>query len=94
MLRQRDEVVPPKTLQNAVDVHGGQAELIGELELRERQPDRVILGQPNRLLPPHQLAEQIGDAPVRAAPSKRDDALAVDRLLLQRAPPERGANWG
>jgi hypothetical protein len=54
----------------------------------------VILGQPNRLLPPHQLAQQIGDAPACAAPSKRDDALAVDRLLLQRAPPQRGANSG
>ena len=63
MMRQRDEIVPPEALQDAVDVHGGQAERVGDFGLRQRQPDRVILGQPNRPLPPHQLAHQIGDTP-------------------------------
>jgi hypothetical protein len=59
MTRPSDEVVPPETLQDAVDVHGGQAERVGEFDLRQRQPDRVILGQPNRPLP-HQLAYSLG----------------------------------
>src|SRR5436305_12784532 len=83
MMPQRDEVVSPEALQAAVDVHGGQAERVGEFDLGQRQLDRVILGQPNRPLPPDQFAQQIGHAPARAAPSGRVDALAVRyRALL------------
>jgi hypothetical protein len=93
-VRQPNELVPPEPLQDAVDVHGGQAQGVGEFELGQRQPDRVILAQSDRPLPPHQLAQQISDAPACAPPPKRDDALAVDRLLLQRAPPQRVVTSG
>lgn len=53
IVRQRNKVVPPEPLQDAIDVHRRQAERVGEFGLRQRQPDRVILGQPNRLLPAH-----------------------------------------
>src|ERR1700759_646783 len=86
-VRQCNEVVPAHPLQDAVDVPGCQPECVGELDLRQRQPDRMILGQANGLLPPHQLAHPMGDACRRVPASERDDALAVDRLLLQRIPP-------
>src|ERR1700704_7156316 len=76
LARRRDEVVPPESLQDAVDVDRGQAERVGEFDLRQRQPDRVILAQPNRPLPPHQLAYQIGDAPASPLPSAGADAFA------------------
>ena len=87
MVGQRNQLVPPHLLQDAVDMHRGQAKRVGEFGLCQRQLDRIILTQPNRPQPPHQLAEQIGDAPACAPPSESDDAFAVDRLLLQRAPP-------
>jgi hypothetical protein len=50
-------------LEDAVDLHGGNAEGVGEFGLRQRKPDRMILAQSNRPLPPYQLAHQISDAP-------------------------------
>ena len=36
MVRQRDEIVPPEPLQDPIDVHGGQAERVGEFDLRAK----------------------------------------------------------
>jgi hypothetical protein len=49
MVRQCNKIVAPKPLQDTVHVHGGQAEHVGEFDLRQRQPDRMILGEPNLL---------------------------------------------
>src|SRR4030081_2983737 len=73
---QRNQLVPPHLLQDAVDMHGGQAKRVGEVGLCQRQRDRITLPQPTRPKPPQQLAEQISDAPACAPPSESDDAFA------------------
>ena len=42
---QGDELAAAELLEHAVDVHRGQAERVGELDLRQRQPDRVVFGR-------------------------------------------------
>ncbi len=44
MARQRDEVVPPEPLQDAVEVDGGQAERVGEFDLRQRHVNQHRTG--------------------------------------------------
>ena len=48
MVGQRNQLVPPHLLQDAVYMHGGQAKRVGEFGLCQRQLDRIIRTQPNR----------------------------------------------
>jgi hypothetical protein len=83
MTRQTDEVVPPEPRQDAVEVDGGQAERVGEFDLRQRQLDRVILGQPNR--PSAAKPARITDRRRGRECFRRPSAtmpLAVNRFLL------------
>lgn len=73
-------------------MHRRQTERVAKLRLSERQLERVAIRQPDRGVPPEQLAQQIGDPAARIPPPERDDTLAQHRLLLQAAPPQGRGN--
>ena len=55
LVRERDQPVAPESLEDAVGVHRGQTEHVGQIRLRERHADRMILGDADRPLPPNEL---------------------------------------
>jgi hypothetical protein len=89
---ERDQFVAPHSLEDAVRVHRGQTEHVGQIRLRKGQPDHVIQRHADRPLPPDELAQDIGHTPARGAPSERDNALPQHGVLLHRAPPQGGAD--
>src|SRR5947209_4779963 len=60
---ERNQFVAPESLEDAVRVHRGQTEHVGQIRLRKGQPDCVILGDADRLLPPNELAQHIATRP-------------------------------
>src|SRR5207253_7807491 len=86
-LPEGDQLFAPECLQDAVDVHRGQAQRISQLALRQWQLDSVALNHADRPQSPGEFAQEIGDAPACAAASKGDNSLAQHRILLPRAPP-------
>src|SRR5579875_2641338 len=89
-----DQSVPPKSLQDAVDVHGGQAQRIGQIGLRERQANPIVLAQADRLHAPYDLAQEIGRRPLasrRPRATMRSRSMACScNALHHRAAASRG----
>src|SRR4030088_2857035 len=58
---QGEQLVSSETLQDSVDVHGSEAQRVGQVGLGQAEPDRVVFGHADRPLAKDEFAQGIGD---------------------------------
>ena len=76
-------------LQHAVGVDRGDAQRVGQLLLRQREREAVVVRQPHRREPRVELAEEVDHLPVGPEPPLDGEPLAQDALVHQGRPPQR-----
>jgi hypothetical protein len=84
---QGDQLVSSETLRDPVDVHGSEAQRVGQVGLGQGQPDRMVFSHADHPLAQDEFAQEIGDTTGRAPPPEGDNALPEHRLLLHYTPP-------